>query len=117
MEFLPKEKIVSPESLDDGILTEPETIKFINSRNINPDSLPLIKELSYIHKDTIINCMHNFFAFYQGEKAITALIRSAEQATSDESKRTYELFLSFTEQNDWYAARHLVGLLEERSQG
>jgi hypothetical protein len=108
MERLPQEKA------KESILIEPEIAKFLDSRNINPDSLPLIEELSHIHKDTIIMCMHNFFAFNQGEKAMVSLQRSVEQAVSDEARRTYELFRDFTEQNDWYASRNLVALLEER---
>lgn len=102
------------EASPDSVLTEEEVKEFLAARNIQPESHDLIVELAKIPKDTLINGMHNFFSFNQGERAIPALNRSASLATTEDQKKMYELFSEFTTKNDPYAARHLVAVLERR---
>ncbi len=98
------------------VIEEPEMKEFIATRNVDPDSFPIIEELAKIDKETLINGMHNFFA-YNRETAeyMTALKTSAQHASTEESRRMYELFQTFLEKTDRYTARHLVAVLERRN--
>lgn len=102
------------ESVPEGVLAEPDMQAFIEARNIQSESHATLVALSQIPKDTIIGGMHNFFSFYKGSQVLPALERSAAEASNEDQKRMYELFHSFTEQNDEYASRHLVTVLERR---
>jgi len=114
MERIENHKTPKEENEPESVLGEPEIAGLIAYRGIKPGSLPLIEQLAQVSKNTLINGMHNFFAFNRDAEALAALKRSAERASTEEQKRMYELFLAFTEQNDSYAARHLVAVLEKR---
>lgn len=96
----------------ESLLNDPRFNEFVTFRKIQPDSYPIILELASINKNTLVNGMHNFFHFYPANQALPQLMRCADRASSDEDKKMYELFISFLEKNDVYAARHLVAVLE-----